>query len=129
MAEDQLQDEDAFQPRINFALWRKMILFARPYRRQMLGLSITAMMCAGCDMMFPWLTGKFIDEVTLRGAGARLWPTAIAYLVVVTTLASCIYAFIRIAGKITTGVSYDIREAAFNKLQNLPFSFYDRKAV
>ena len=45
------------------------------------------------------------------------------------TLGVAIFGFILLAGRITTGVSYDIREAAFNKLQELPFSFYDRKAV
>jgi ATP-binding cassette subfamily B protein len=43
--------------------------------------------------------------------------------------ATCIFTFIVVAGRITTGVSYDIRKAAFAKLQELPFSFYDRKAV
>ena len=37
--------------------------------------------------------------------------------------------FILTAGRISTGVAFDIRQAAFEKLQQLSFSYYDRKAV
>ena len=129
MAEDHLQDEDAFHPRINFALWRRTLEFARPYRWHLFWLSVQAVLCAACDATLPWLTGRFVDEITKQGAAARLLPVELAYAGVVVLLATCIFAFILLAGKITTSVSYDLREAAFAKLQDLPFSFYDRKAV
>lgn len=129
MAEDQLQDEDAFQPRFDFALWRKVLHFARPYRAHLMLLSTLAMACAGCDVLVPWLTGRFVDRVTIPGARGQLMGLGAAYLGVVLTLGCCIFGFILVAGKITTGVSYDIREAAFSKLQELSFSFFDRKAV
>ena len=34
-----------------------------------------------------------------------------------------------LAGRITVFISYDIRRACFDKLQRLPFAFYDRKPV
>src|SRR5205823_3009467 len=74
-------------------------------------------------------TGRFVDQITARGGAARLGPIEAAYAGVIGTLGVCIWAFIVTAGAITTGVSYDIRQAAFAKLQELPFSFYDRKAV
>ena len=40
-----------------------------------------------------------------------------------------IFAFIAVAGRITVAISYDIRQTCFDKLQRLPFSYYDRKAV
>jgi ATP-binding cassette subfamily B protein len=129
MAEDHLQDEDAFHPRINLALWRKTLEFARPYRGLLLALSLVAICCALCDITLPWLTGRIVDQITIKGAQAHLRPMAIGYAAVVTVLATCIFTFILIAGKITTGVSYDIREAAFDKLQELSFSYFDRKAV
>jgi len=35
--------------------------------------------------------------------------------------------FIRLAGRISTGISHDIRQSGFNHLQELSFSFYDRR--
>ena len=129
MAEDHLQDEDAFQPRINLELWRGMLRFAGPYRWHLLALSLIAIVCAACDVVLPWATGRFVDEITRHGGAARLGNIELIYCIVIATLGVCICTFIILAGRITTGVSYDIREAAFDKLQELPFSFYDRKAV
>ena len=129
MAEDKLQDDDVFHPRINLALWRGILRFAGPYRRHLLGLSCLAIVCAGCDVMVPWLTGRFVDEITRHGAQARLGGIELLNIVVIAALGVAIFAFIVLAGRITTGVSYDIRSATFDKLQQLPFSFYDRKAV
>jgi ATP-binding cassette subfamily B protein len=128
-AEDHLQDEDAFQPRINFGLWRQTLQFARPYRWHICALATLAIFCAACDVTLPWLTGRFVDEITTRGAAARLLPVELAYVGIVLLQGTCIFGFILVAGRITTCVSYDIRTAAFAKLQDLPFSFYDRKAV
>ncbi|HEV8608195.1 MAG TPA: ABC transporter ATP-binding protein [Tepidisphaeraceae bacterium] len=129
MAEDHLNEEDPFHPRIDWALWRKILIFARPYRRLLLVLSILGGLCAGCDVLLPWLTGRLIDLIKLDGASAPVFRYGFAYLSAVAILASCIWTFIVVAGRITTGVSYDIRTAAFAKLQELPFSFYDKKAV
>jgi ATP-binding cassette subfamily B protein len=38
-------------------------------------------------------------------------------------------SFILLAGRTSVLISYDIRETCFDKLQRLPFSYYDRKAV
>src|SRR5207253_5747495 len=63
------------------------------------------------------------------GAPAHLGAHLAVYASIVAGFVVCIWAFITIAGKITVGVSHDLRKAAFEKLQELPFSFYDRKAV
>ena len=129
MAVDHVEDEDALHPRINFALWRGVLRFARPYRWHLAGLALQAALCAGADITLPWLTGRFVDEITAHGRNARLGHIELAYVGVIGMLAACIFTFILLAGRITTGISYDIRAAAFDKLQELPFAFYDRKAV
>lgn len=129
MASDHLEDEDALHPRINFALWRGILRFARPYRWHLTVLAIQAALCAGADVTIPWLTGRFVDEITTHGRAARLGHIELAYCGVIAMLGGCIFTFILMAGRISTGVAYDLRTAAFDKLQDLPFSFYDRKAV
>jgi ATP-binding cassette subfamily B protein len=129
VAEDRLHDDDAFHPRINLALWRGMVRFAWPYRWHLLGLSFNALTAAACDVTLPWVTGRFVDEITQHGAQARLGGIEWIYGIAVLALGATIFSFILLAGRITTGVSYDIRKAAFDRLQELPFAFYDRKAV
>src|SRR5687767_11786401 len=122
--EDHLNEEDPFHPRIDWDLWRKVIVFAGPYRRLLLILSGLGVLCAGCDVLLPWLTGRLIDLIRRDGANAPILRYGFAYLATVSVLVVCIYIFIIVAGRISTGVSYDIRTATFAKLQELPFSFY-----
>lgn len=132
MAQDHTLEEDVFTGRIDYALWRKILVFARPYRGLLIGLCVVAAIVAIFDLAFPLITGSIIDHLQQHqatGAPARLGAHLAVYIVLIVSFAICIWAFIVIAGKITVGVSHDIRRAAFEKLQELPFSFYDRKAV
>ena len=56
-------------------------------------------------------------------------PTCSSTRLVIVGFCACIFTFIAVAGRITVAVSYDIRQTCFDKLQRLPFSYYDRKAV
>ena len=129
MPDDHLNEEDVFHPRIDWALWRKVLVFARPYRRWLIALGTLGMLCGLCDAMLPIITGHLVDLIKFDGANAPVFKLGSLYLVTIAALATFIMIFIVVAGRITTGVSYDIRTAAFAKLQELPFSFYDKKAV
>jgi len=132
MANDHTLEEDVFTGRIDLALWRKILVFARPYRRLLTALCTMGALVAFFDAGFPLITGSLIDNLYRQqqtGAQARIGAHLTIYAALVVAFAICIYLFIVIAGKITVGVSHDIRKAAFEKLQELPFSFYDRKAV
>jgi ATP-binding cassette subfamily B protein len=132
MSQDYTLEEDVFTGRIDTALWRKVLLFARPHRNYLIALGSMGALVAIFDMAFPLITGSIIDGLYRHeqtGADARLGAYLATYVGVVLAFVVCIWGFIVVAGKITVGVSHDIRRAAFAKLQDLPFSFYDRKAV
>ncbi|HEV8292912.1 MAG TPA: ABC transporter ATP-binding protein, partial [Tepidisphaeraceae bacterium] len=86
-------------------------------------------LCGLCDALLPIITGRLIDLIKFDGSHAPIFKYGFFYLATIAALATFILIFIIVAGRITTGVSYDIRTAAFAKLQELPFSFYDKKAV
>ncbi|MGD0462407.1 MAG: ABC transporter ATP-binding protein [Tepidisphaeraceae bacterium] len=125
----QAMEEDVFTGKIDFALWRKMLRFARPHRRKLFALMTLGAIVSGGDMSLPYLTGRIVDAVTMQGAGAHLSRYMLVYGGVIAGFVACIFSFIMIAGRITVSISYDIRQTCFDKLQRLPFSYYDRKAV
>ena len=49
--------------------------------------------------------------------------------VLIASSASLIFAFIKCAGEAEMGINYHIRRLGFQKLQELPFSYYDRMPV
>ena len=132
MAQDPTLEEDVFTGRLDLALWRKVVVFARPYRKYLVRLVMVAAIVAFFDISFPLIVGSIIDALyrhSQTGADPHLGLRLAAYIALIVSFAACIWGFIIICGKITVGVSHDIRKAAFEKLQELPFSFYDRKAV
>jgi ATP-binding cassette subfamily B protein len=58
-----------------------------------------------------------------------LAPFAILYAVIILIQGFSVITFIRNAGSLEMSISYDIRQDAFTRLQELSFSFYDRTAV
>jgi len=121
-------EEEVFTGKLDWKLWRKTATFAKPYRKHIALLISIGALVSLLDTALPWLTRNMIDAITRSDStGLRLQLYAYAAVVIVFVL--CINAFILTAGWIATGIGYDVRKAAFAKLQDLPFAFYDRKAV
>jgi ATP-binding cassette subfamily B protein len=125
----QTMEEEVFTGRMDFALWRKMLQFALPHKTKILSLMALGGAVSFFDMCLPFLTGRIIDAVTAHGASTSLRNFMIVYGIVIACFCACILTFIAVAGRITVAISYDIRQTCFDKLQRLPFSYYDRKAV
>lgn len=123
----QEHEEEVFTGKIDFALWGRILRFARPYKREIILLISLAAIVAGCDVVLPLLTGMIIDAV--KKPDVNFWPYGVAYFGTFVVLASCVFGFIHVCGRITVGTSADIRAAAFDKLQQLPFAYYDKRAV
>jgi ATP-binding cassette subfamily B protein len=122
-------EEDVFTGKMDFALWRKMLKFAVPHKSKLYAVMTLGMTVSCLDMTLAYLTGWIVDSVTAQGTAAHFSHFMLAYAGVIAIFVSCIFSFIAIAGRITVVISYDIRQTCFDKLQRLPFSFYDRKAV
>jgi ATP-binding cassette subfamily B protein len=125
----QSMEEDVFTGKMDFALWRKMLRFAGPHKRKIFAVMAFGSAVSLCDMSLPYLTGRIVDAVSMHGPAAHLGKYMLAYCGVIVGFVTCIFSFIMIAGRITVSIGYDIRETCFDKLQRLPFSYYDRKAV
>src|SRR5436305_9130227 len=122
-------EEEVFTGKMDFALWRKMLKFALPHRAKIISVMVQGATVAGFDMCLPFLTGRIVDTVAAQGAAADLRKYMFIYAAVIVGFCTCICSFILVAGRITVVISYDIRQTCFAKLQRLPFSYYDRKAV
>jgi len=116
------------QQRVDLAIWRRLLGFLRPYRRQVAGLVALAMGTAALEICLPLLTRRVVDTVA-AGEPLALGRYTAIYLGLLTLLALIIRQFIRLGGTIQTHVSHDIREAGFASLQRQSFAFYDHRPV
>jgi ATP-binding cassette subfamily B protein len=120
--------EEEFSEQFNLRLWRKLAVFARPHRAVLAVLMGTAIVLAVCDAFLNLVLGRIIDSA---GAGQKdaMLGYALAYLGLVTVISTCVFVFINLAGRCSTGISHDIRKAAFAHLQQLHMAYYDRRPV
>lgn len=122
------QEQEYTQP-FNMELWKKLIRYARPYRKDLLLLAATMAISGGIDAIFPLMNRYAVDNFIVPGKLGGLWIFALISVILISIQAFNVWRLICIAGRIETGVCYDIRKIGFKKLQELSFSYFDRTPV
>jgi ATP-binding cassette subfamily B protein len=112
---------------IDVGLWRKIFSLAMGHKAALYSLIGTVVVLAACDGSLTLVSMYLVDDLKAHGAEARWWRWAWMYAGLCAVFCACIGAFIVFAGKLTTHVSYDIRRAGFARLQELSFSYYDKR--
>jgi len=102
--------------------WR-LLGFLRPYRRAVLISFALAAVAMGTGVLIPFLVGQTVDEI--RGDGADLTPLALA--VVAAGVLRLTFSVLRriVAGQVSLGVEYDLRNRMYQHLHSLELSFFD----
>lgn len=125
----QFQEEQDYSEKFNFTLWKRLLKYARPYYKYLAGVIFSMVIVAGIDVAWPMLTGYAIDNFITNTSETGIGIFAAVYVVLGVVQALFCFAFQRFAGKTEVGVCYTIRKLAFEKLQKLSFSFYDKTSV
>src|SRR3954447_7309339 len=104
--------------------WR-LLRFLRPYRRGVIVSFVLAAVAMGTGVLIPFLVGRTIDEI--RHGNHDLWPLAIA--IVGAGLVRLVFSVARrlIAGRVSLGVEYDLRNRMYKHLQSLELAFFDEQ--
>jgi ATP-binding cassette subfamily B protein len=107
---------------------RRLLIFLRPYRRLLwssLGLAWLAM---GMTVLIPWLLGAAVNAIE-SGDRSKLLPLA-GGIVVAGILRLALTASRRVvAGRVSLGVEYDLRQRFYGHLQELELGFFDAQQV
>src|SRR5215210_3736218 len=77
----------------------------------------------GVSVLIPYLVGRSVDEI--RQGGTDLWPLAVA--VAAAGLLRLAFSVSRrlVAGRVSLGVEYDLRNRMYEHLQSLELAFFD----
>lgn len=122
-------EEKDYTDKFDVSLWRRLLRYAKPYHKHLIGVAVMMALCALLDAAFPLMTRLAIDNFITQGTTEGFQGFVIVYALMVAAQVVAIYTFLRLSGKIEVGVCYLIRKIGFNRLQELPFSFYDRTPV
>lgn len=144
----QAQQEKDYTQKFDLSLWKKLLHYAPRYGKHLIVLAVFMAVNALIDVAFPLMTSYAIDRLitgnpaapshvmarVVDGLAALTGLSPMTAFIIVYALLLCgsvatIYAFLHQGSLIEVGVCYEIRSLGFRKLQELPFSFYDRMPV
>src|SRR3954463_15040521 len=116
------------QHQITRGTTRRILRFARPYRRDITVFLVTVVLDAGIGVATPLLAGHVINAITAGGPDAA--ATIIRLALTIAGLA-VVDAFLSLAqrwysARIGEGVIYDLRSTVFQHVQRMPVAFFTR---
>lgn len=122
-------EEQEYSKRIDLDTFNKLLVFAKPYKKEILILIIQMILLALVDAIFPKLNQYAIDLFAAKRNLDGFPYYCILVIGLVVFQAANVRLMILNAGKVENSIPYDIRKAAFNKLQELSIAYYDRTPV
>jgi ABC-type multidrug transport system fused ATPase/permease subunit len=98
--------------------------FLRPYRVQLWGSLIFAWAAMGMTVLIPWLIGQAVNAIE-EGDKPDLLPLSLAILGAAVLRLGLIVVRRVVAGKVSLGVEFDLRQTFYAHLQRLELGFFD----
>ena len=105
---------------------RRVLSFALPYKRQLIGFVITIFLMAFLSLVPPILFREIIDGAIENGNRGQL--NILAGIIVAAAVGEAILSFVERwwSSRIGEGLIFDLRVKLFDHVQRLPISFFTR---
>ncbi len=107
----------------------RVLPFAKPYRRQLLGLVIAQVLCSASDVARPVLQKYALDHFVREETLSGIVPFALAYAALIVLTAVVSYFGVRGCLGTEVRMNRDMRNKAFAHLQELSFDYYNQNSV
>jgi len=98
--------------------------FLRPYRAQLWGSLVFAWAAMGMTVLIPYLVGQAVNAIE-QGNKPDLLPLALAIFAAAVLRLGLIVVRRVVAGKVSLGVEFDLRQTFYAHLQRLELGFFD----
>ena len=124
-----IDEEEYAESKFDLTIWKKIFSHMDPFKKHLrIGIS-AAIVLAIIDAVYPLINVYAINNIAETGDLSKLPYFIAVYVVVMILIALMVYTFIINAGQVQQKLSYTLRQKAFKKLQELPFSYYDQTPV
>ena len=117
------------KPEFNWALMRRVIGYARPYRFQILGMFLLILGTTGLGLLTPLIMRSLIDHVIPAGDIGQLVLLAIV-LLLIPSLSGLFRVWQRkLNAQVGEGVTFDLRMVVYNHLHRMSLQFFTNTRV
>ena len=119
--------EEEYQSGFNFNLWKKMIVFLKPFKKYIFGIFVFSLIAAICEANFPVLIKFAFDNLITDDLNMNsFYFFSFAYIALSVIQPMSFYFLFRNTAKIEAGYGANIRDALFRKTMNLSFNYFDQ---
>ena len=103
--------------------FRRLLGFLAPTARGVISSLALAAAAMGMGVLIPFLIGRTVDDV--RHGGDSLW--ALGGALIAAALLRLVFSVVRrlVAGRVSLGVEFDLRNLMYRHLQSLELAFFD----
>src|SRR5690242_17516383 len=117
-------NSDGEKPQVTWALLKRVLAYAKPYRWHIIGLLVTIIVTTLMGLLTPLIFRDLIDNALTNGDARRLDILALG-LVAIPIVTGLIRVFQRkLNASVGEGVIYDLRVALFRHIQHMSIRFF-----
>ena len=104
-------------------VFRRLLGFLRPYRSGVIASFLLAAAAMGAGVLIPKLIGSTVDDID-KGGDSLWW---LAGAILAAGLLRLVFSVVRrlVAGRVSLGVEFDLRNLMYRHLQSLELGFFD----
>lgn len=107
----------------------KLLPFVKPYKKIMISMIIMGALSSLIDSIYPLFNQYALNHFIALKTTDTIVPFIIAYIVILIVFVILNFVSTTWAGKIEMSVNRDLRNALFNHLQELSFSYFNQNNV
>jgi ATP-binding cassette subfamily B protein len=121
-------EEEVRDRRISLATARRVLAFARPYRRDIWIFLVAVVLDAGIGVATPVLAGRVVNTITKGGSGAGSAVVRIAVLIAALAVVDAGLSLVNrwYSARIGEGIILDLRTRVYDHVQRMPLQFFTR---
>jgi ATP-binding cassette subfamily B protein len=122
----QFEEKDYSDSKLDFKTWKKIFKYVFRHKKYLILMAIAITLQTIIELVYPMLNSYMIDTFFEKQDYTYYYWFIAAYVGVAICTGLFVWAFIYFAGRVQELTTYEIRNEAFEKLQKLSFSYYDR---
>lgn len=103
-------------------IWR----YIKRYRLAMITALLLVIICSAMNMVSPYISGKIVDNVIMKGNKELLIPLVLTIVLVTSVRSILRYIFQMCFEYVSQNTIFDIRKEIYQNLQKLDFNFFDK---
>ncbi|MFN2229975.1 MAG: ABC transporter ATP-binding protein [Anaerolineae bacterium] len=116
-------------PQLSGPAWpivRRLLRYMRPHAGVLSGVILAALATTAIELAPPWIIRLSVDRYILGGQTGRIWWAAGGLLTLSLVQGAVDLFRLYLAAQTGHGIVFELRNAVFEHLTRLSFSFYDR---